>query len=522
MKWNELFSLAYADTFGPAAKRVSIALIVTIAIVVASTLASFGIAAGAKRVSRLRLGRDPLAGCVLAGDEIRTQQQIPAAMMGSLESQLQQACPESQIDVCGYRSMVIVFQTSDGIGLSRGGRTYQVEQGKVLDPVAMRLLAEPPVFQPSGAEYFCPVDLSQLHGEVNESRDGLIVTQGLLARLGFSSEPNKLNVRVSQIPETLRVIKVVDQLPYNWSFLIPESYQEKLVALEKLGNNPLSAITTGKVSEESVSLIESVAGKGKAFDVLCEAARQQGVDISSANRMFDQQSRKLTISGVQLSYPEWVDLMDAWAEMLELPNNQRGFTEISPPKIDNSDELDYDVVTILASDYGALRTLADKAETIKVFQGFVDGESAKKVEAADEQTQLAIKIVWLFAAVLSIVAFLGIRCILVLNAEKRMREVGVLRVIGFSNQDVCSILRWQAMLIFLPSIAIGLLAGVAFGIALSWYQYQGDGIEVVIGFHASWIVVGVTAIVGFVVFLISATWVAQRWEKKDASELLRA
>jgi putative ABC transport system permease protein len=92
-----------------------------------------------------------------------------------------------------------------------------------------------------------------------------------------------------------------------------------------------------------------------------------------------------------------------------------------------------------------------------------------KTEYADaivgQITQLVF-LVYLLLALAIIIALIGIVNTLALSIFERTRELGLMRAVGMTRQQMRTTVRYEAVIIALLGTFLGLVLGLAFGVAL--------------------------------------------------------
>jgi putative ABC transport system permease protein len=92
-------------------------------------------------------------------------------------------------------------------------------------------------------------------------------------------------------------------------------------------------------------------------------------------------------------------------------------------------------------------------------------QSAYKQQRA-KAVQQELVLVYALLALAIIIALLGIGNTLALSIFERTRELGVLRAVGMTRQQLRATIRWESVIIALQGTVLGLLIGVFFGWAL--------------------------------------------------------
>ena len=98
-------------------------------------------------------------------------------------------------------------------------------------------------------------------------------------------------------------------------------------------------------------------------------------------------------------------------------------------------------------------------------------QTGYKAEQAKSINQI-LALVYVLLALAIVIALLGIGNTLALSIFERTRELGLLRAVGMTRQQLRSTVRWESVIIALQGTALGLVIGVFFGWAL--VQALGD------------------------------------------------
>lgn len=121
------------------------------------------------------------------------------------------------------------------------------------------------------------------------------------------------------------------------------------------------------------------------------------------------------------------------------------------------------------------------------------------------QISTLLNIVTALLTVAIIFSFIGIAVTLALSVFERTREIGLLRAIGMSRRTLRSSVRWEAVIVTLFGVAVGILVGLVFGVALS-YAVPNDVIN---GVSIPWVRL-VVVTVGAAAFAVFAAWYPAR------------
>jgi putative ABC transport system permease protein len=92
-------------------------------------------------------------------------------------------------------------------------------------------------------------------------------------------------------------------------------------------------------------------------------------------------------------------------------------------------------------------------------------QAAFKADQAKPIQQM-LSLVYALLALAILIALLGIGNTLALSIFERTRELGVMRAVGMTRQQLRAMIRWESVIIALQGTVLGLLIGVFFGWAL--------------------------------------------------------
>lgn len=120
----------------------------------------------------------------------------------------------------------------------------------------------------------------------------------------------------------------------------------------------------------------------------------------------------------------------------------------------------------VGSALAAVKNIATEYPGAKVLD-----QTGYKAEQARGVNQI-LALVYVLLALAIVIALLGIGNTLALSIFERTRELGLLRAVGMTRQQLRSTVRWESVIIALQGTALGLVIGVFFGWAL--VQALGD------------------------------------------------
>lgn len=131
-----------------------------------------------------------------------------------------------------------------------------------------------------------------------------------------------------------------------------------------------------------------------------------------------------------------------------------------------------------------------------------DREQFKEAKVANVETIL--NLVYALLALAVFIALLGIANTLALSIFERTRELGLLRAVGMTRQQLRATVRWEAMIIALLGTVLGLTIGTGFGWAIV-KALEDDGLQVFdipVGQLA--VVAGIAAVAGVAAAVLPA------------------
>jgi putative ABC transport system permease protein len=131
-----------------------------------------------------------------------------------------------------------------------------------------------------------------------------------------------------------------------------------------------------------------------------------------------------------------------------------------------AERFDFQVFVRKAPDVTAAEAMAAVQKVVDEYPG---ANLLDQTEYKQEQSKFVDQMLGLIYALLAlaiVIALLGIGNTLALSILERIRELGVLRAVGMTRQQLRSAVRWESVIIAVQGTAIGLLVGVFFGWAL--------------------------------------------------------
>ncbi|MEM7339529.1 MAG: FtsX-like permease family protein [Actinomycetota bacterium] len=89
-------------------------------------------------------------------------------------------------------------------------------------------------------------------------------------------------------------------------------------------------------------------------------------------------------------------------------------------------------------------------------------DNRELLETQESQVDGLVTVINYLLGFALVVAFLGVINTIVLSVVERTREIGLLRAVGTTRQQISSTIRWEAMIVSLFGAALGLVVGVLF------------------------------------------------------------
>src|SRR5205807_7521929 len=109
---------------------------------------------------------------------------------------------------------------------------------------------------------------------------------------------------------------------------------------------------------------------------------------------------------------------------------------------------------------------ASRAAIDKVVANFptvqVKDQAQYKADQAGQIDRL-LSLFYILLALAVVIAIIGIINTLALSVLERVRELGLLRAVGMTREQIRSMIRWEAVIIAIVGAAFGLVVGTFFG-----------------------------------------------------------
>ncbi len=158
----------------------------------------------------------------------------------------------------------------------------------------------------------------------------------------------------------------------------------------------------------------------------------------------------------------------------------------------------FDMVVMVAFEPGADRDAVRRAvEAVAAdYPTATVQDLGQYVEAQAAQLDAILGLVTVLLALAVLIALLGITNTLALSVFERTRELGLLRAVGMTREQLRALVRWESLLIALLGTAMGLAVGLFFGWGLV-RSLAGEGFtELVVPAGSLLVIVVVAAVAG--------------------------
>ncbi len=109
---------------------------------------------------------------------------------------------------------------------------------------------------------------------------------------------------------------------------------------------------------------------------------------------------------------------------------------------------------------------ASRAAVESVTNDFPNIQVKDQAQYKQQQSSQINRVLILFYVLLAlavVIAFIGIINTLALSILERVRELGLLRAVGMTREQIRSMIRWEAVIIAIVGAAFGLVVGTFFG-----------------------------------------------------------
>lgn len=126
-----------------------------------------------------------------------------------------------------------------------------------------------------------------------------------------------------------------------------------------------------------------------------------------------------------------------------------------------------DIVWVKAADGANAQQLSTAVEqALSDFPELRVQDQAEFQESASGQVDLFLTVVTVLLAGALILSFVGIAVTLAMSVMERTREIGLLRSVGMTRKQMRRTIQWEAVIVVLFGSTVGLVMGMAIGLAL--------------------------------------------------------
>jgi len=184
----------------------------------------------------------------------------------------------------------------------------------------------------------------------------------------------------------------------------------------------------------------------------------------------------------------------------------------------------YAQVTVVASDFQQVDTVADRVET------YLEGDSDARAllpasyepvvqtnQEIVEQIQGILDTFTGFITGIAVISLLvgaiGIANIMLVSVTERTREIGVMKAVGFQNRDILQLFLVEAVILGVVGSVLGIALGTAGGYAATRL------LDLPMTFPAQW--AGIAVVVGVVVGVVAGLYPAWNGARVDPIDALR-
>ena len=236
---------------------------------------------------------------------------------------------------------------------------------------------------------------------------------------------------------------------------------------------------------------------GSGIIVFADEAAERNLSVGDtvAIEFPDLESEDLTIVGI---FEDNSVLNSPW--VIDLSVYERHF--------ENTD--DFFVAASLAEGVDADAVKADVQAVTDTFSSIVTEDNTEFRESQEGQVDGLISLINYLLGFALFVAFLGVINTIVLSVVERTREIGLLRAVGTTRQQVRGMVRWEAVIVCLFGALLGIGLGVLFGWAAVTAIPDDVISEIAIPFESVIFTILVAALAGVAAAVIPAYVAAKR------------
>jgi putative ABC transport system permease protein len=174
-----------------------------------------------------------------------------------------------------------------------------------------------------------------------------------------------------------------------------------------------------------------------------------------------------------------------------------------------ADQFDRQVLMTVADGYTITQARAAITQLTNEYPQAEVQDRDEFIEAKTAGVKQILNLVYALLALAVFIALLGIANTLALSIFERTRELGLLRAVGMTRQQLRATVRWEAMIIALLGTVLGLTIGTGFGWAIV-KALEDDGLNV---FQVPAAQLGVIAVIAAVAGVGAAVLPARRAAK---------
>jgi len=181
----------------------------------------------------------------------------------------------------------------------------------------------------------------------------------------------------------------------------------------------------------------------------------------------------------------------------------------------------YDLLIVRAVDENAIQTILEAAETMNL-----QAQSLSVIlELANRILAILQALLGSVGALALLVATLGVANTMMMAIYERTREIGILKAVGATNQEVRRMFTADAVLLGLIGGVVGVILGTLLGRLVDWAGHQYLASEGVTGIGQmsivpAWLAIGALIFAGFI-GVIGGIYPATRAARLDPVEALR-
>lgn len=350
----------------------------------------------------------------------------------------------------------------------------------------------------------------------------LIVGVALVGFITVLASSAQASVR-AQIDDVFRGDYLVAPADGRTRLGVDPALQHRLATIDGVEATAAVTGTTGQVTlPDGTNLGGSIAGVEPAayqrlfridmvegrFDDLAPdeivvnrvVARDQGLRVGDQVEVISYQTRRATFTVAGLFDER--SLLAPWTTTFE------GIDRLTSPR---STQL----IAVDIADGRAEEVLPALQDVVAEYPSMSVQDQQEYAGETVEDIAEILNLLYALLAISMVIALIGITNTLSLSVHERTREIGLLRAVGMSREQVRSMIRWEAVLVAVLGTVIGLAAGLGIAyVIVTALRSQGLGVfEVPMPSMVALVVIG--AVLGVVAALLPA-YRASRLQVIDA------